>query len=113
MENNQSFIEKLSSALQSFSTGIEEWQVQAVLGKAEAKDKWEEYQKKLKLALHEGKHDFENGTGTIGEIRNKLEQLEVQLALGKAEAKDLIDEKTKTIKLAIHELQQLISGLKE
>lgn len=113
MENKSTFTEKLSGALKNLATELEELQVQASLGKAEAKDKWDEYQSKLKHALHEAKHDFNHGTGTLGEIRNKIEQLEVQFALGKAEAKEILEDQKKTLKHALHELQTLVAGLKE
>jgi hypothetical protein len=113
MENQNKYKDKFNHVLKSLTTELEEWQVQAALGKAEAKEKWEEYEKKLKQSIHEAKHDFNHGTGTIGEIRNKMEELEVQLSLGKAEATEYLEEKSKTLKLALHELKHLISGLKE
>ncbi len=113
MESINQFKEKFSSLFKNITTELEEWQIQAALGKAEAKQKWDEYEKKLKQTIHEAKHDYNHGTGTIGEIRNKMEELEVQLALGKAETKEYIEEKSKTLKLALHELKQLVSNLKE
>ncbi len=111
MENSKNTTDKFISALKGFATNLEELQVQFALGKAEAKDKFNEYQGKIKNAIHEAKTDLKTGTGTLGEFKNKLEHLEVQLALGKAEAKELIEDQSKKVKQAIHELEHLVSKL--
>ena len=55
MKNNEDiqFVEKVVGALRKTATEIEEFRVQAALGKAEAQDKFEEVKKKFNLFVHD------------------------------------------------------------
>ena len=47
------FVDKVIGALRKSAIELEEFQVKATLGKAEAQDKYEEVKKKFNLFLHE------------------------------------------------------------
>ena len=49
------FIDNVVETLRKAAVEMEELQVQAALGKAEAKDKFDEVKKKFNLVLHEAK----------------------------------------------------------
>ena len=62
------FVDKVIVALRKSAVELEEFQVQATLGKAEAKDKYEEVKKKFNLFLHDSEFNI------IG-LREKIEEL--------------------------------------
>lgn len=109
MENHK-IADGFVSTLRNLANDLEQVQVEFALGKAEAKDKWDEYSKNFKKFIHESKLDYKNGTGVIGDIRSKVENLEVQFELGKADLKDFIDEQKKKLNHTINEVETVIKN---
>lgn len=109
MENNKHLADGFIGTLRNLANDLEQAQVDFSLGKAEAKDKIEAYNKNIKKFIHESKMDFQNGTGVIGELRSKVEKMEVQLELGKADLKDYLQEQKKNIQSTIHDVENFIS----
>jgi ElaB/YqjD/DUF883 family membrane-anchored ribosome-binding protein len=106
MENeNTHFMDKVVSALRSAATEIEELQVQASLGKAEAADKYEEIKKKFDHFVHDAKAKFNDGKGKVDDLHTKFDELRVQLALGKAEGIEAFKEQKKKILTKIKEIE--------
>lgn len=110
MENteNMHFGDYVADGLRRSADELEEFQVQASLGKMEAFDTYNELKKKyahytqeIKLKAIEGKADLENLIG-------KIQDLQVQFELGKADTIDAFEEQKKKILLAIHEIQVTI-----
>ena len=110
MENKKHLGDKFINGLRTWANDLSQVQVDAELGKADAKDKWEEYTRKFNKFIHESKLDLHNGTGVLGDIRAKAEHLEVQLELGKTELKDKINEEKKKIDQALQELDFILQG---
>ena len=104
-KENTPFVDKLVNALRQSATEIEELQVQAALGKAEAKDKFEETKKKFNLFLHESKSKMKESKEKADEIHAMLDDLRVQLALGKAETTEAFKEQKKQLLLKLHQLE--------
>ncbi len=108
MENNKHLADGFVNGLKNFATKLEEGQLEAALGKAEAKDKWNEFNTNFKKFIHESKMDFHNGTGIIGNLRTKAENLELQYELGKADLKDSVNETKKKLNTAIQEIDFML-----
>ena len=94
---------------------IEEVRLQIALGKAEAKDAYEDikrsfqdYLQNIKLKLIKAK---DSDTGV--QITNALEHLQVQLILGMAESKELFEAQYKKIHTAIQALELSLKQDKE
>ncbi|NNC83035.1 MAG: hypothetical protein HKN79_05615, partial [Flavobacteriales bacterium] len=103
---NKTFIDKVVNSLRNAAVELEELQVQAALGKAEAKDKWEETKHGFTHYLHETKSKVQGEGGERWqEVQAAMDRLKVQLALGKAETSDAYHEQKKKISNAIHDLQ--------
>lgn len=109
MENNKHLADGFIDTLRNLANDLEQAQVDFFLGKAEAIDKIEAYNKNIKKFIHESKMDLKNGTGLIGDIRNKIERMEVKLELGKADLKDYLQEQKKNIQNTIHDLENFIT----
>ena len=107
MENKEhtKFVDKVVEALKKSAVEIEEFQVQAALGKAEAQDKYEEAKKKFNLFIHESKSKINAGKEKIDDINAKFDELRVQLALGKAETKEAFNKQKKELLSTLHELE--------
>lgn len=107
MENKEhtKFVDKIVEALKKSAVEIEEFQVQAALGKAEAQDKYEELKKKFNLFIHESKSKIEAGKEKVDDIHTKFDELRVQLALGKAETKEVFYKQKKQLLLSLHEIE--------
>ncbi|WP_281846816.1 hypothetical protein [Olleya namhaensis] len=99
------FVEKIVEALKKSAVEIEEFQVQAALGKAEAQDKYENLKKKFNVFIHESKSNIESGKEKIEDVNTKLEELRVQLALGKADTKDAFNKQKKQLLLLLHDIE--------
>jgi hypothetical protein len=99
------FIDNVVETLRKAAIEIEELQVQAALGKAEAKDKYEEIKKKFNLVLHEAKSKIDSGRDTIEDIDTQFDELRVQLELGKAEGLDAFKEQKKNLLSKLHEIE--------
>lgn len=104
-KENMPFVDKVVKALRQSATEIEELQVQAALGKAEAKDKFEETKKKFNLFLHESKLKIKESKEKTDEIHAMFDDLRVQLALGKAETTEAFKEQKKQLLLKLHQLE--------
>lgn len=111
MENQKHFGDNLVAAMRKAAVELEELQVQAALGKAEAIDKAEEVKAKFKDLVQDAKNKMYKGEAKFDVLKGKLEHLEVQLALGKAEAKEVIAEQKKKISNTIHEIEEFFSKL--
>ena len=99
------FIDKVAEALRKAAIELEELQLQAALGKAEAEDKYEDVKKKFNLFVHDSKHKISSGKAKIDDLHGKFDALMVQLSLGKAETLDAFKEQKKRLLHAIHEIE--------
>ncbi len=104
--NPGTFKDKLTRTQQE----IENLAVQFALGKAEAKDKFEEIKKDFHSKIQQWE---KTGVGTkINEkgleLKKKFEELTLQLSLGKAEAKEIFDEQRKKITHSLKEFEKEI-----
>lgn len=99
------FIDKVAEALRKAAIELEELQLQAALGKAEAEDKYEDIKKKFNLFVHDSKHKINTGKAKIDDLHAKFDALMVQLSLGKAETRDAFKEQKKRILHAIHDIE--------
>jgi len=108
----KSITDKIIDGLKNALVEIEDLRVQAALGKAEAKDLYEDSKKKFNHFIHEAKIKLNGVKEKTGENADKLkgffEHLQVQLALGKAETRDAFEEQSKKISHALHELEHNI-----
>lgn len=112
MKNNDSkrLTDKIVEALRKSALEIEKFQLEAALGKAEAKVKYEELKKNLKQFLHDSKFQIKAGQEKVNEIQGKLDKLLVQLNLGKAETIEAFNNQKKALLTAIHELEVKIKS---
>lgn len=99
------FVDKVIIALKKTAVELEEFQVQATLGKAEAQDKYEEGKKKFNLFLHDSEFKIKGLKEKIEELNTKFDELRVQLALGKAETKEIFIKQKKQLLLTLHEIE--------
>jgi hypothetical protein len=111
-----SLTDKIINGLKKAIEELEQFRVQAALGKAEAKDVYEEAKKKFNTYVHEAKLRLD-GVKEIAkeksiQLKTALEELQVQLALGKAETKELFEEQSKKITHALSSLEALIRSNK-
>ena len=109
MESRE-FIDNVVTALKRAAVEIEEFQLQATLGKAEANDKYEELKKKFNLFVHESKATIKAGQEKMDDINTIIDELRVQLALGKADSTEIFKEQKKKLLLILHELEVKIKG---
>ncbi len=100
-------LQKISDKLISAQQEIDELALQLALGKAEAKDKFEEIKNDFRFKVSELKSVLANPTENLlnPEIKARIEALEVQLMLGKAESKDLFEKQLKRILNALANLE--------
>src|SRR5688572_3055189 len=110
-ENRKSTADKFFAHFKKAQQEIEELALQLSLGKAEAKDKFEEIKKDLSEKVHHWKtssiyKDLTSGKNTL---TSADEDLLVQLELGKAEAKDAFEIQKKKI---LESLDKLEEGIK-
>lgn len=99
------FTDKVVKALRTAAVELEELQVQAALGKAEASDKYEEIKKKFNMFIHESKLKYESGKEKVEDLQTKLDELRVQLALGRAESIDTFKEQKRKLLSTIHDIE--------
>ncbi len=107
MKNNENshLMDKVVDALRKAAVEMEEFQVKAALGKAEAKDTYEESKKKLNLFIHESKMKVASGKEKMEDFHAKLDELRVQLALGKAESIEVFKEQKKNLLSLLHQIE--------
>lgn len=107
MKNKQDnqFVDKVIGALRKTAIELEEFQVKAALGKAEAQDKYEDIKKKFNLFIHDSEHNIKGVKEKIEELNTKFDELRVQLALGKAETKEIFKKQKKDLLLTLHDIE--------
>lgn len=99
------FIDNVVETLRKAAIEIEELQVQAALGKAEAQDKYEEVKKKFNDVLHDAKSKIHAGKDKVEDIDTKFDELRVQLELGKAEGLDSFRVEKRKLLSKLHEIE--------
>jgi len=99
------FVDKVIGALRKTAVELEEFRVQATLGKAEAQDKYEEVKKKFNLFVHDSEFKIKGVKEKIDELNAKFDELRVQLALGKAETKEVFKKQKKDLLLTLHDIE--------
>ena len=99
------FVDKVIGALRKTAVELEEFRVQAALGKAEAQDKYEEVKKKFNLFVHDSEFKIKGVKEKIEELNTKFDELRVQLALGKAETKEIFKKQKKQLLLTLHDIE--------
>ena len=112
MKNTQEnqFIDKVISALRKTAINLEEFQVKTALGKAEAKDKYEEVKKEFNVYIHDSEYKVKKVKENIHDLKSKFEELNVQLALGKAETIQIFKKQKKQLLLILHEIEVKIKS---
>jgi hypothetical protein len=105
IKEDTKFIDKVVDALRKAATEIEEFQVKATIGKADAQDKFEEIKKKFNLFLHDSKLKINEGKEKMDDIHTKFDELRVQLSLGKAQSIEAFKEQKKKILLTLHDIE--------
>lgn len=107
-----SITDKIISGLRKAATELEEFRLQAALGKAEAHDAYEGAKKVFNKYVHEAKLRLADAEDLTTEKTPKLkalfETVQVQLALGKAESKEAFELQVKKISMALNEVEALI-----
>lgn len=107
-----SFMETIIVGLQRAVVELEEFRVQAALGKAEARDLYEESRKKFLRTLREtseaiSKSQLLNEDKYI-QMQVWMDELKVQLALGKAETREMLEKQRKKIATALSDMEKFI-----
>jgi len=102
---NKKILDKVVDALRKAAIEIEEVQVQAALGKAEAMDKFEDVKQKFNTFVHDSKMKYDEGREKVDEVHAKIDELRVQLNLGKAETTEMFKEQKEKLLTALHELE--------
>jgi hypothetical protein len=107
-----SITEKIISGLKKSVVELEEFRLQAALGKAEAKDAYEAAKKKLNKYIHEAKIKLDSVKELTKEkstqLKAELELLQVWLTLGKAETKEAFEEQRKNISKMLNDIEARI-----
>ncbi len=104
------FVDKIIGALRKTAVELEEFQVKAALGKAEAQDKYEEVKKKFNHFIHESEFKIEGIKEKIEELNTKFDELRVQLALGKAETKEIFKKQKKQLLTTLRDIESKIKS---
>ncbi|MFK7782670.1 hypothetical protein [Psychroserpens sp.] len=99
------FVEKVIGALRKAAVELEEFQVQAALGKSEAQDKYEEVKKTFNLFLHDSEFKIKGVKEKIEDLNAKFDELRLQLVLGKAETKEIFKKQKKQLLLTLHDIE--------
>lgn len=111
METNTTFTDKVIDRLRKAAAELEELQVQLSLGKAEARDKFEELKKNFSKTIQQIATELKNaGTEKAVELKSLFDELQVQLSLGRAEAKEVFNEQRKKIENILHQIELKIKG---
>jgi hypothetical protein len=108
----KSILEKIAGKLMKAQQELDELAVQFALGKAEAKDKFEDIKKDFGTHIAELKHSLKSTVlkEMVSVSKAKFEELELQLALGKAETAEAFEIQSKKI---LKSLQTLEDEIKE
>ena len=109
MEKNlgESIAQKIVEGVKSALAEIDELRVQLALGKAEAKDLYENTKKRFHSSVQDLENSFRElkNDPAILPVINSIESLRVQLALGKAETKEIFEEQYSKISHALNKLE--------
>lgn len=103
---------KLINGIKKAQVDLEELQLQLALGKAEAKDKYEEAKKEFNRLVHQTRLKVKELKGKKSEVQERLEELQVQLALGRAETLDAFIAQKKRIVKALSALENALKANK-
>lgn len=106
-------VDYIIRGLRAAASELEELQVQMALGKAEARDIFENIKKALHMRIQQLKSKISpvKTSGTMLPMVNALEQLQVQLALGLAETSEAFEEQRRNIEHSLSKLEaELRSG---
>ena len=102
-------IEKIVDGLRKTAVELEKLQVQASLGKAEAKEKYDDMRKKYNNYLRDAEQHVDKVKADVKskykDLKPLIESLHVQFALGKAEAKEVVDEQKKKFSKTLSDLE--------
>jgi DNA-binding ferritin-like protein len=113
---DKSIADTIINGLKKAVVELEEFRVQAALGKAEAHDAFEAAKKNLRHFMHETEQRFSASEHTVTDVATELkaaiETLQVQLALGKAETRDLFEAQRKKIMQALHTIENFLENNK-
>jgi hypothetical protein len=103
----RSLVDFIINGLKKAAGELEELQVQIALGKAEAKDLFENVKKELHTQIQQLKLKIRlaKTNEDVLPVVNALEHLQVQLALGLAESKEAFEEQRRNIEQSLHELE--------
>ena len=104
------FVDKVIKALRKSAIELEEFQVKAALGKAEAQDKYEEIKKKFNVFMHDSEFRINDIKEKIEDLDTKFDELRVQLALGKAETKEIFKKQKKQLLKTLHDIEVKIKS---
>lgn len=101
-------LQKVTGKLLSAQQEIDELALQLALGKADARDKFEEIKSEFRFKVNELKNILANPAENYlsPEVKAKIEELELQLALGKADSKDLFEWQKKKIMNALTNFEE-------
>jgi hypothetical protein len=113
---HNTFTDTVINGLKKAVVELEEFRVQAALGKAEAHDAFEAAKKNLRHFMHETEQRFSASQETVNDIATQLkaamETLQVQLALGKAESREAYEAQHKKIVQALKTLEVFLESNK-
>ena len=107
-KENSHLIDNVVDALRKAAVELEAFQVQMVLGKAEAKDKYEEAKEKFNNFVHESRYKVIDGQKKLHDLYGMFDELRLQLALGKADTLETFKEQKKRILRSLHEIEVAI-----
>ena len=103
---DKNFAIKFINGLKNTAAELEQLRVQLALGKAEAKDAFEELKRKFNLRIIELKADVRiTANKNSLSIISAFERLQVQLAWGLAETRDLFENQLKKIRKELNTLE--------
>ncbi|OZV69051.1 hypothetical protein [Winogradskyella aurantia] len=102
---NTKIIDKAVDFLRKAAVELEEFQVQASLGKAELEDTYEDTKKKFNQFIHDSKFKMKQGKDKYDDMRTLFDELIVQLNLGKAETVDAFKEQKRKILAKLHDIE--------
>ena len=109
---NTRIIDKAVDFLRKAAVELEEFQVQASLGKSELNDTYEDVKKNFNQFIHDSKFKIKKGQEKYEDINALFDELMVQLALGKAESLEAFKEQKRKILLKLHDIEVKIKSNK-
>ncbi|HEX6893398.1 MAG TPA: hypothetical protein VF141_21955, partial [Chryseolinea sp.] len=106
---------KIADKLLEAQREIDELVLQCALGKAEARDTFEEAKKEFRSRVGEFKTTSLGAkvSGLTSNLKGSLEELDVQLSLGKADSKEMFEEQKKKIEVVINKLRSELKEIKD